>query len=130
LFDGDCDGISIIGFLIVNVEKPQREIKGLQLIFIELPKFKPSTRVEKKLQVLWFRFLSEIKEAIALSEQAAYSPAELATYNTYWDTVSTEKTLMTGKYREGKAEGIVEGRIEGKVWQRVDQRVKQKVERR
>jgi len=74
----------------VNVDKPEREIKGLQFVFIELPKFQPSTRAEKKLQILWLRFLSEInertrtvdpallavpeiKEAIALSEHAACS---------------------------------------------------------
>jgi predicted transposase/invertase (TIGR01784 family) len=113
-------------YKIVNVDKPEREIKGLQFVFIELPKFKPSTHSEKKLQVLWLRFMSEInenttrvdpellavpeiREAIDLSEEAAYTKEELAIYDTYWDTVSTEKTLMADKYAEGKIEGKVEG---------------------
>jgi predicted transposase/invertase (TIGR01784 family) len=121
-------------YKIVNVDKPQREIKGLQFVFIELPKFKPSTHAEKKLQILWLRFMSEIdektrtvdpellsvpeiKEAVELSEQAAYTPEELAVYDTYWDTVSTENTLLYERYQQGmeqgKAEGIEKGRMEG-----------------
>jgi predicted transposase/invertase (TIGR01784 family) len=124
-------------YKIVNVDKPEREIKGLQFVFIELPKFKPTTRVQKKLEVLWLRFMSEIhektksvdpdllsipeiKEAIALSEQAAYTPAELAAYNTYWDTVSTEKTLMAGKFAEGKVEGVTEGIEMGKTEAKIE----------
>jgi len=119
-------------YKIVNVEKPEREIKGLQFVFIELPKFRPVTHSEKKLQALWLRFMSEInentkavdpellsipeiKEAIELTEQSAYSKEELAAYDTYWDTVSTEKTLIEGKYQEGKAEGRAEGKAEEKI---------------
>lgn len=59
-----------------------------------------------------------IKEAIDLSEEAAYSPAELEAYEEYWKAVSSEKTMreedvMKGK-TEGKAEGKVEGRVEGR----------------
>lgn len=110
-------------YKIVNVQRPERELKGLQLIFIELPKFKPSNISQKKLQILWLRFMSEvneksthiepelfevpeIKEAIALSEEAAYTPGELAAYDKYWDAVSTEKTLIRGFYNQGIQEGI------------------------
>lgn len=113
-------------YKIVNVNKPSREIKGLQFVFIELPKFKPSTPTEKKLQVLWLRFMSEInektknidpellaipeiREAIELTEEAAYSKEELAAYDTYWDTVSNEKTLLSERYQLGKTEGIKVG---------------------
>ena len=116
-------------YKIVNVDKPQREIKGLQFVFIELPKFRPATHAEKKLQVLWLRFMSEInektkvidpellkvseiKEAVELTEEAAYTPEELAAYDLYWDTVSTEKTLMEGKYQEGLEKGKAEGKAE------------------
>lgn len=117
-------------YKIINVEKPSRELKGLQFVFIELQKFKPTNHSQRKLQVLWLRFMSEInektrtvdpellavpeiREAIELSEEAAYNASELAAYNTYWDTVSTEKTLLSGRYQEGKAEGKAEGIIEG-----------------
>jgi predicted transposase/invertase (TIGR01784 family) len=103
-------------YKIVNVKKPSRELKGLQFVFIELPKFKPVNRTQQKLQVLWLRFLSEInellavpeiREAIELSEQAAYSEAELATYDTYWDTVSTEKTLLSDRYQKGVVDTLL-----------------------
>lgn len=38
---------------------------------------------------------------------------ELRAYEKYWDSVSTEKTLMTGKFMEGEAKGRAEGREEG-----------------
>ena len=49
-------------YKIVNVKKPDVEIKDLQLIFIELPKFRAKNFREKKLQVLWLRFMSELNE--------------------------------------------------------------------
>ena len=41
---------------------------------------------------------------MSITEQAAYSPAELDAYDRFWDAVSTEKTLKAGAYAEGKAE--------------------------
>ncbi|NNM59841.1 MAG: Rpn family recombination-promoting nuclease/putative transposase [Legionellales bacterium] len=113
-------------YQLVNVKATQRTIEDLQLIFIELPKFSPATVSHKKLQVLWLRFMrdlndktkvipsdwlevSEIKEAVALSEAAAYNEVEMAAYNKYWDAVSTEKTMLYDKFEEGKAEGKAEG---------------------
>lgn len=109
-------------YKIVNVQKPQRELTGLQLVFIELPKFKPAKIYEKKLQVLWLRFLSEIneksqeidpeyltvpeiKEALDLSAEAGFTSGELEAYDKYWDWVSTQKTLTSGFYRQGLEEG-------------------------
>ena len=100
-------------------------IEHLQLIFIELPKFPIQSSDEKKLRVLWLRFLREIDEkttavskdllaipeiaqAVALSEESAYTPGELTLYESYWDQISREKTLIMDKYAEGKAEGKVE----------------------
>lgn len=105
-------------------------IKHLQLVFVELPKFPVHSPQEKKLRLLWLRFLREINEktvtvsqelldvpeiseAIVLSEEAAYSPGELSAYETYWDSVRTEKTLLIGKYDEGIAKGKAEGLAEG-----------------
>jgi len=106
-------------YKIVNIQKPASEIKDLQLVFIELPKFKTKNYQQKKLQILWLRFMSEldqttttvasellaipeINEAISMTEQAAYSLAELDAYDRFWDAVSTEKTLKAGAYAEGK----------------------------
>ena len=101
-------------------------IEHLQLIFIELPKFPIQSVDEKKLRLLWLRFLREIDEktttvskdllaipeiaqAVGLAEESAYTPGELNLYESYWDQVSREKTLIMDKYAEGKAEGKAEG---------------------
>lgn len=114
-------------------------IDHLQLIFIELPKFPVHSAEEKNLRLLWLRFLREIDEktktvshellevpeiaeAVELAEESAYTQAELAFYESYWDQVRREKTLMSEKYTkgleagkaEGKAEGLAEGEARGK----------------
>ena len=118
-------------------------IEHLQLVFIELPKFPVSSPSEKKLRLLWLRFLREIDEttttisqelldvpeiaqAIELVEESAYTPAELSVYQSYWDQVSREKTLMHDKYTEGMAEGRVEGRAEGETIGEAKGRIEEK----
>ena len=49
--------------------------------------------------------IPEIKEAIDLAEEAAYSPAELEAYEGYWKAVSSERTMRDESRREGKIEG-------------------------
>ena len=56
----------------------------------------------------------EIFEAATLAEEAAYTPAQLEAYRAYWDSVSTEKTLLHGRKEEGRAEGRKEGLKEGR----------------
>lgn len=97
-------------------------INHLQLIFIELPKFPVQSSGEKQLRLLWLRFLREIDEkttdiskelldvpeiaeAITLAKESGYTASELTVYESYWDQVSREKTLMLDKYVQGKAEG-------------------------
>ena len=106
-------------------------IEHLQLIFIELRKFPVHSPDEKKLRLLWLRFLREIDEktkavshellevpeiaeAIQLTEEAAYTEGELYYYEGYWDQVRREKTLMIDKYIEGEAKGRVKGKAEGR----------------
>jgi len=118
-------------YQIVNIKDPVKKIEGLEFLFIELPKFKPVNKTEKYLQVLWLRFLSElnettkmvpeeflaipeIREACALSEEAAYTKGELEGYNKYWDAISTAKTLAQGNLEEGIAKGILEGITKGR----------------
>lgn len=43
-------------YRLVHQKETDKVIEGLQLIFIELPKFKPQNFSEKKMQVLWLRF--------------------------------------------------------------------------
>ena len=51
--------------------------------------------------------IPEISEAVGLAEEAAYTPGELSAYETYWDNVRTEKTLLLGRYEEGEAAGRI-----------------------
>jgi predicted transposase/invertase (TIGR01784 family) len=105
-------------------------LDDIQLVFVELAKFQAKTTTMKRLAVLWIRFLLEISEntktidqellsvpeiheAIELSEHAAYSRAELDAYDGYWDSVSTETTLLEGKFALGVEKGRQEGRQEG-----------------
>ena len=104
-------------------------IEHLQLVFIELPKFPIQSSEEKRLRLLWLRFLREIDEkttavskdlldvpeiaqAVGLAEESAYTPGELHLYESYWDQVSREKTLIMDKYAEGKAYGKAESKAE------------------
>jgi predicted transposase/invertase (TIGR01784 family) len=115
-------------------------IDHLQLIFIELPKFPIYSAQEKKLRLLWLRFLREINEktkivsqelldvpeiaeAVTLAETSAYTPGELQFYDSYWDQVSREKTLFSGFYRKGLTEGEAKGKVEGKAEGKVEGKI-------
>ncbi|MDR2836721.1 MAG: hypothetical protein LBV69_11130, partial [Bacteroidales bacterium] len=46
-------------------------------------------------------------------EKGAFSDEELAKYDYYWDSISTEKAFLSTSYADGKAEGITVGKAEG-----------------
>ena len=50
----------------------------------------------------------EIKKALTVLEESAFTDAELAGYEHFWDGISVEKTL----YNSGKREGLAEGKEE------------------
>lgn len=117
-------------YRIVNIADTNKRIEGLEFVFIELPKFKTQNIGEKKLQVLWLRFLTEIdetvlevsgeltdsaeiKEALDTVRASAFTKAELDFYDKYWDSVRTEKTLKSGYFEKGRAEGRIEGEQSG-----------------
>ncbi len=119
-------------YQIVNIADTEKQIEGLEFVFVELPKFKAQSISEKKLQVLWLRFLteidektidvpedllesSEIKEALETLLASGFSKAELASYDKYWDSVGVEMTLQTGFYDKGLEEGIAKGLAEGEL---------------
>ena len=110
--------------------EPADIIEHLQLIFIELPKFPVHSAEEKRLQLLWLRFLREINEkivavsqelldvpeiaeAVSLVEESAYTASELAIYSSYRDQVRREKNLIRDKYVEGMAQGLAKGETLG-----------------
>ena len=55
-----------------------------------------------------FSAMPEIGKAIELTQEASFSPAELAEYDGYWDQVRIEKTIKSDARREGKIEGKTE----------------------
>lgn len=118
-------------YVPTNVEHPEYTIKGYEMIFIELPKFRPSSVLDRKMMVLWLRFLTEINEqtkmvpveltedrflskAIGIVEESAYTDAQRMAYDKFWDEISSWRTLTKGYFRQGHAEGHAEGRAEGR----------------
>ncbi|MBR6277621.1 MAG: Rpn family recombination-promoting nuclease/putative transposase, partial [Bacteroidales bacterium] len=49
-------------YTMCEPSNPEKTIDGIELFFFELPKFKPKTFSQKKMQVLWLKFLTEINE--------------------------------------------------------------------
>ena len=120
-------------YRLVHSERTDKVIDGLHLIFIELPKFKPHNYSEKKMQVLWLRYLTEItertrqapqelldnpevKKALTELEESAFTDAELLGYDKFWDIISVERTLIGSvkrRYDEGLRKGLAEGMQKG-----------------
>lgn len=127
-------------YRMVHEMHSERVIDGLHLVFVELPKFKPHTMTEKKMHVLWLRYLTEIEEktrqapqelldnkeiskALTIVEESAYTPEQLMGYDKFWDIISTERTLIGSALREGRAKGIAEGIVKGRAEGRAEGRV-------
>lgn len=135
-------------YQLVHHANSEEVIPGLQLVFVELPKFKAQTLADKKMQVLWLRFLTEINaktqeapaellenpevsEALKIVEIAAYTPDQMRAYDKFWDNISVYKTLDNARRRseeklrnaEAKLEEI-EGELENKIKQTVEQTAK------
>lgn len=117
-------------YAIVNVEHSDRIIKGLRLVFIELPKFKPKTIAERKMAVLWLRFLTEIgsrtevvppellenedtRKALSIVEKSAMDEAQLYAYEKFWMSLTDEEGFLEARYEKGLKKGRAEGRAEG-----------------
>ena len=114
-------------YRIVNVEHPQKTVlKGLEFVFIELPKFKPQSTTDKKMQVKWLRFLSEvgdneqavaedliadedIRSALELVETGAYTNEELEIYHILQDKARIEPTVISDAMAKGRVAGKAEG---------------------
>ena len=114
---------------LVHEEHTEKVIDGLHLVFVELPKFTPHTFTEKKMQVLWLRYLTEIDEntkeipaellanpeiakAVSEIEESAYTEEELLGYDEFWDMVSVEKTLAGRLERLTKANDDAKEKLE------------------
>ncbi|MCL2727959.1 MAG: Rpn family recombination-promoting nuclease/putative transposase [Bacteroidales bacterium] len=117
-------------YKIVNIKNTEKQIEGLEFLFVELPKFTPQNRAEKKLHELWMRFLTEInentreipaelldneltREAVEYIEKAAYTKEQLETYDKWKIAAMTERSALKDARKEGIEEGIKEGIKEG-----------------
>ena len=105
----DMDGYYHYYHLVHDLDS-QKVLDGLHLVFVELPKFKAKNLTEKKMQVLWLRFLTEIDrdgadevsqdlldnpqtgEALEIVRESGLNDAERAAYEGFWDRVSIEAT--------------------------------------
>ena len=126
VFEPDLEGY-YHDYRMVHEEHSEKVIDGLHLVFVELPKFTPHTYGEKKMHVLWLRFLTEIddrtaavppdlldnpeiKKAVTVLEESAFTPAQLQGYEDFWDAVSVEKTIRFSAEKKGREEGREEER--------------------
>ena len=117
-------------YMLTHQEHTEKVIEGLELVFVELPKFKPSNRNEKKMQVLWLRYLTEVGEetyyvapellenpqvekAVHELEVGAFNDAQLYTYEFFWDMVSLERGRENRAHEEGLQKGLQKGMEEG-----------------
>ena len=106
-------------YKIVNEKHTNKQIKGLEFIFLELPKFKPQNCAEKKLHYLWLSFLTEIneetkevpkelldneltREAVEYMKRAAYTKEELETYDKWKIDIMTERGAINDARKEGE----------------------------
>ena len=116
-FEPDLDGYYHY-YRLVHYLHSDKVLEGLHLVFVELPKFKAKNLTEKKMQVLWLRFLTEIGHdgadevsqdllenpqtgpALEIVRESAYSPAEMDAYDRFWDIVSSRRTLAAAAERQ------------------------------
>ena len=114
-------------YKIVNIKYTEKQIKGLEFLYIELPKFKPQNLAERKLHQLWMRFLTEInerttevpqelleneltREAVKYMEKAAYTKEQLENYDKWKIAAMTERSALKDAKKEGITEGIAIGK--------------------
>ena len=108
-FEPELDGYYHYYHLVHDLHS-DKVLDGLHLVFVELPKFKAKNLIEKKMQVLWLRFLTEIDrdgadevsqdlldnpqtgQALEIVREAGLNDAERAAYDGFWDRVSIETT--------------------------------------
>ena len=106
-------------------------LDDFHLVLVELPKFKPKTYAEKKLRVLWLRFLTEINEqtdempedmkedpslnkALSILQVTGLNNKERLGYDKFVDAVCWQRTLMRGAREDGIEEGMRLGVEKGK----------------
>ena len=120
----------IHNYRIVHDKDSNKVIEGLHFTFIELPKFTPHSISDKRMMVLWLRFLTEINvntqeipsdllrdpeigKAVEELKTSGFTDAELRAYDKFWDSVRVEKTLQYDSYQQGMEKGMEKGMEQG-----------------
>ena len=120
----------IHNYRIVHDKDSNKVIEGLHFTFIELPKFTPHSIADKRMMVLWLRFLTEINantqeipsdllrdpeigKAVEELKISGFTDVELRAYDKFWDSVRVEKTLQYDSYQQGIEKGMEEGMKQG-----------------
>ncbi|MDR3228729.1 MAG: Rpn family recombination-promoting nuclease/putative transposase [Puniceicoccales bacterium] len=102
-------------------------IESMEFVFVELPKFVPANRAERKLRDIWLQFLSEIelgtevvsddilsnpevREALQYLEAGALTPVERAAYDRETNRIWSEIDAMDTAEEIGRAKGKAEER--------------------
>ena len=95
-------------YTLAHNKYKDKTIDGIQIVFVELPKFSPQTYIGRKMRVLWLRFLTEInentrkapeeleanpdvKKALDMVEESAFSDEERAQYDGFVDWLRRER---------------------------------------
>lgn len=121
----------IHNYSVVHELHSDEIIEGLHFTFVELSKFQAPSLKEKKMAVLWLRFLTEIDEqtkqapqelldnpetrkALKAVEESAMTKNELLAYEDFWDKLGAERLLFVDSNRINREEGRTEGRAEGR----------------
>ena len=106
-------------YQIVHEKHTDKVIEGLHIVFVELPKFTPRNWGEKKMMVLWLRFLTEInktteevpaelmenpliEKAVSLVEESAMTKEERYRYEKNLDTIRVERSVIEAAIRKEK----------------------------
>lgn len=130
-FMNDYPDEFIHNYNIVHELHSDKIIDGLHLTFVELPKFKPHSIAERKMAVLWLRFLTEINEdttivpeelldnpetskALKEVEESAYTEQEIDAYEDFWDKLGAERLLLVDSNNISLEKGLALGREEGR----------------
>lgn len=117
-------------YAVVHTKDSNERLDGLEFVFVELEKFKTQNIRDKRLQVLWLRFLTEINEqsqsisqelldnpeiqrAVDFVYEASLTKEEKAMYDKNWDRISSERTILSETFSAGVERGLHQGREEG-----------------
>jgi len=132
IFMNDYPDEFIHNYNVVHNLHTDKIIEGLHFTFIELPKFQPHTVLEKKMAVLWLKFLTEINEdtaqvppellenaetskALENLEESSMTKEERWAYDDFWDKLGAEKLLLEDSNKISREEGRKEGASEEKI---------------